>query len=131
MASPGLQHRITSLSSTHRQTIPLIQRLYNWPTSPGQGDEARVELGAEIHHRLKEMEEEMELLRVEKEQLEASGSASRRRDDEDKEIERARMVTTIRQLETDLKSYVPPTPLKSTKTRLVDLNRPANLKLCV
>lgn len=102
MVSPGLQHRITSLSSTHRQTLPLIERLQKWAAAPGQGDEARVELGAEIHLRLKEMEDEMELLRVEREQLEAGGS--RKREDQNKETERERAVIMIKKLESDVKT---------------------------
>ncbi|WEW59975.1 Protein transport protein sec20 [Emydomyces testavorans] len=103
MTSSGLQHRLSSLSTAHKQTTLLIQRLQNWSTTPGQGDEARVELGAEIHLRLKEMEDEMELLRVETEQLEAGGS--RKREDEDKEAERERIVTMIRKLEADAKNH--------------------------
>ncbi|EER25874.1 hypothetical protein D8B26_008193 [Coccidioides posadasii str. Silveira] len=101
MAS-GLQQRLTALSVTNKQTTPLIQRLQNWSATPGQGDEARVELGTEIHLRLKEMEDEMELLRVEIDQLEAG--SGRRRDNEDKEAERERIVTMARKLEVNIKS---------------------------
>src|SRR5947207_1569389 len=65
MTSTPLPARLTSLSSTHKQTISLIHRLENLPTVLGQGDDARLELSAEIHLRLKEMEEQMELLRIE------------------------------------------------------------------
>ncbi|KMP05998.1 hypothetical protein CISG_05711 [Coccidioides immitis RMSCC 3703] len=101
MAS-GLQQRLTALSVTNKQTIPLIQRLQNWSATPGQGDEARVELGTEIHLRLKEMEDEMELLGVEIDQLEAG--SGRRRDNEDKEAERERIVIMARKLEVNIKS---------------------------
>ncbi|KKZ64304.1 hypothetical protein EMCG_09688 [[Emmonsia] crescens] len=102
MISPGLQSRITSLSTSHKQTIPLIQRLQNLPAAPGTGDDARLELGAEIHLRLKEMEEQMELLRVELEQLEATWN--RKRESGAKEAERERVVVVIGKLEEDLKS---------------------------
>ncbi|EEH37738.1 hypothetical protein PAAG_00659 [Paracoccidioides lutzii Pb01] len=105
MASPGLQSRITSLSTTHKQTIQLIQRLQNFPATPGTGDDARLELGAEIHLRLKEMEEQMELLRVELEQLEAAwGSTKRWGSGGAKEAKKERMVVVIGKLEEDLKS---------------------------
>ncbi|KAK2801376.1 hypothetical protein FQN50_007761 [Emmonsiellopsis sp. PD_5] len=102
MASPGLQTRITSLSSTHKQTIPLIHRLQNLPATPGTGDDARLELGSEIHLRLKEMEEQMELLRVELEQLEST--RNRKRENDTKEAERERAIVMIGKLEEDLKS---------------------------
>ncbi|PGH05462.1 protein transporter SEC20 [Blastomyces parvus] len=102
MTSPGLQTRITSLSTTHKQTIPLIQRLQNLPAIPGSGDDARLELGAEIHLRLKEMEEQMELLRVELEQLETL--RNRKRETGAMEAERERVVVVIGKLEEDLKS---------------------------
>ncbi|KAK2734008.1 hypothetical protein FQN55_003069 [Onygenales sp. PD_40] len=102
MASPGLQTRITSLSSTHKQTIPLIHRLQNLPAIPGTGDDARLELGSEIHLRLKEMEEQMELLRVELEQLEST--RNRKRENDTKEAERERAIVMIGKLEEDLKS---------------------------
>ncbi|EER44619.1 conserved hypothetical protein [Histoplasma capsulatum H143] len=102
MISPGLQTRINSLSTTHKQTTPLIQRLQNLPVAPGSGDDARLELGAEIHLRLKEMEEQMELLRVELEQLETT--RNRKRESGAREAERERVVVVIGKLEEDLKS---------------------------
>ncbi|PGH14899.1 hypothetical protein AJ79_02762 [Helicocarpus griseus UAMH5409] len=115
MASPALESRITALSTTHKQTIPLIHRLQNLPTTPGTGDDARLELGAEIHLRLKEMEEQMELLRVELEQLDSTTStrsSNWRRGDNGsgsggagtKEAERVRVVVVVGKLEEDLKS---------------------------
>src|SRR5436190_12605207 len=101
MTSNGLQPRLTSLFSTHKQTISLIRRLENLSTAVGQGDDARLELSAEIHLRLKEMEEEMELLRVEMEQLETSGN--RRREITVKETERERTGVAMRKLEEDVK----------------------------
>ncbi|OJD10627.1 hypothetical protein AJ78_08411 [Emergomyces pasteurianus Ep9510] len=102
MVSPGLQALITSLSTSHKQTIPLIHRLQNLPATPGTGDDARLELGAEIHLRLKGMEEQMELLRVELEQLEAT--RNRKMESGAKEAERERVVVVIGKLDEDLKS---------------------------
>ncbi|PGH23877.1 hypothetical protein AJ80_02126 [Polytolypa hystricis UAMH7299] len=115
MASSGLESRLSSLSATHKQTTPLIHRLQNFSSTPGAGDDARVELGAEIHLRLKEMEEEMELLRVEIEQLEATSFAAggRKRGEnggggggggDSDAAERDRMVAVMGTLEEDLRS---------------------------
>ncbi|OAX79758.1 hypothetical protein ACJ72_05923 [Emergomyces africanus] len=102
MVFPGLQSRITSLSTSHKQTIPLIHRLQNLPATLGTGDDARLELSAEIHLRLKGMEEQMELLRVELEQLEAT--RNRKMEGGAKEAERERVVVVVGKLEEDLKS---------------------------
>ena len=99
MIPPRLQTRLTSVSTTYKQTIPLIHRLQSWTLSPGQGDDARLELAEEIHHRLKEMEEDMELLRVEAEPLE-SMPGNRRRDSEEKE----ELVAAIGRLGEDMRS---------------------------
>lgn len=106
MASPTLQSRLATLSTTHKQTIPLIHRLQNFSSSVGQGDDARLELSAEIHLRLKEMEEELELLRVETEQLETIGN--RKRENDAKDLERERTVAMMRKLEEDLKRFDAP-----------------------
>lgn len=100
--STSLESRLAALSHTHKQTIPLINRLQNTsPASPGQGDEARLELGAEIHGRLKDMEEEMEILRVEVDGLETTGS--RRKGNDERDAERERVVVVAGRLEEDLK----------------------------
>lgn len=99
MIPPHVQTRLTSVSTTYKQTIPLIHRLHSWTSSPGQGDDARLELSAEIHHRLREMEEEMELLRVEVEPLE-SITGNRRRGGEDRE----EIVAVMGRLEEDMRS---------------------------
>ncbi len=101
MTSTPLQTRLTSLAATHKQTISLIHRLENLPTALGQGDEARLELSAEIHVRLKEIEEELELVRVEMEQLETN--ISRRRENSLKEIEKERAQVAMQKLEEDVK----------------------------
>lgn len=103
-----LQARLKGLSATVGQIQPLVERLRNFTASIGQGDEARVELGAEIHGRLKEAEEELELLRVEVEALE-SGPDSRRKlsvTSGDKEAERERVVAMAGRLTVELKRWV-------------------------
>lgn len=100
--STSLESRLAALSHTHKQTIPLINRLQNTsPTDIGQGDEARLELAAEIHARLKDMEEEMEILRVEVDGLEGLGG--RRRGNGEKDAEREKVAVVAGRLEEDLK----------------------------
>lgn len=106
MIPPRLQTRLTSVSTTYKQTTPLIHRLQSWTSDPGQGDEARLELSAEIHHRLKEMDEEMELLRVDVEPLESTNY--KRREGETKETEREEVVALMRKLDEDLRAWVVP-----------------------
>lgn len=100
--STSLESRLATLSHTHKQTIPLINRLKNTsPTSNDQGDETRLELGAEIHARLKDMEEEMEMLRVEVDGLEGFGG--RKRGNDERDAEREKIVVVAGRLEEDLK----------------------------
>lgn len=106
-SSAALQTRLKALSATLSHIQPLISRLHNFTTSIGQGDEARVELGSEIHTRLKEAEEELELLRVEVEVLEA-GTDTRRKSvmDGEKEAERERVIALAGRLVEDLRRWV-------------------------
>jgi hypothetical protein len=106
-STAALQGRLKELSSSLGQIQPLLQRLRNFTASVGQGDEARVELGAEIHNRLKDAEEELELLRVEVEALE-SGSDNRRKSSVasgEKEAEKERVIAMAGRLADDLKKY--------------------------
>ncbi|CAI7575058.1 unnamed protein product [Penicillium glandicola] len=101
----ALQGRVKELSASLGQIQPLVDRLRNFTASIGQGDEARLELGSEIHSRLKEAEQELELLRVEVEALETS-SDSRRKTAAvhgKKEAERERVVSMAGRLTEDLK----------------------------
>lgn len=101
----ALQARLKELSAALGDIQPLVERLRNFTASIGQGDEARVELGSEIHDRLKDAEEELELLRVEVEAL-APGSDSRRKTSVaggEKEAERERAVAMAGRLTEDLK----------------------------
>lgn len=104
----ALQARLKELSASLGQIHPLVERLHNFTVSIGQGDEARVELGSEIHDRLKDAEEELELLRVEVEALDP-GLDSRRKPSVatgDKEAERERVVGMAGRLAEDLKRWV-------------------------
>lgn len=104
----ALQGRLKELSAALGDVQPLLERLRNFTASIGQGDEARVELGSEIHDRLKDAEEELELLRVEVEALQP-GSDSRRKTSVaggEKEAERERVVAMAGKLTEDLKRCV-------------------------
>ncbi|KAH7124013.1 Sec20-domain-containing protein [Dendryphion nanum] len=105
-----LTNRLNTLSESNRSVLQLIQRLAKLDFQPGsiplnteEGD-ARLELGAEIHERLKQIEEELELLRQEVEDIvQNSGSTSRRRDSV-RETERARLAVLLARLTEDLRS---------------------------
>ncbi|KAJ5781011.1 hypothetical protein N7457_006171 [Penicillium paradoxum] len=101
----ALQGRLKELSTSLGQIQPLVDRLHDFTASIGQGDEARLELGSEIHSRLKEAEHELELLRVEVEALDTS-SDSRRKSSAahgEKEAERERVVHMAGRMADDLK----------------------------
>ncbi|KAJ5472580.1 hypothetical protein N7530_006581 [Penicillium desertorum] len=101
----ALQGRVKELSTSLEQIQPLVNRLRDFTASIGQGDEARLELGSEIHSRLKEAEQELELLRVEVEALE-TGSDSRRKSSAvhgPKEAEKERVISMAGRLAEDLK----------------------------
>ncbi|KAJ5520496.1 hypothetical protein N7463_000949 [Penicillium fimorum] len=101
----ALQGRVKELSASLGQIQPLVHRLRDFTSSIGQGDEARLELGSEIHSRLKEAEQELELLRVEIEALE-TGSDSRRKApavNAPKEAEKERVISMAGRLAEDLK----------------------------
>lgn len=104
MSSTGALHtRLKELSAALGQIHPLVNRLRNFTTSIGQGDEARLELGTEIHTLLKEAEGQMELLKVDVEAL-GSGRENRRGVmDNEKELDKERVVVLARRLEEDLR----------------------------
>lgn len=102
-----LQTRLKEVSASLNEIKPLINRLKNFTHAVGQGDEARLELGAEIHSRLKVVEEESELLNVEVEVLEGAGSSKRKTTDtSEKETEKKRVIGLVAKLATDLKKCV-------------------------
>lgn len=106
-STAALQGRLKELSASLGQIQPLLERLRNFTASIGQGDEARVELGSEIHGRLKDAEEELELLRVEVEALESSSDSRRKSSvaSSEKEAEKERVVAMAGRLADDLKKY--------------------------
>ena len=99
----ALQARLKELSTSLAQIHPLVSRLRNFTTAVGQGDEARLELGAEIHSLLKEAEIQLEVLRVDVEALETAPEGRRKGVDNEKELERERVVALAGRLAEDLK----------------------------
>lgn len=103
----ALQARVKELSNTLGQIQPLLDRLRNFTTSIGQGDEARLELGAEIRAQLKDAEVEFELLREEVNALKSDSSGWKKPvADADKESEKERVIVMAGRLEDDLKRWV-------------------------
>ncbi|KAJ5573023.1 hypothetical protein N7450_010007 [Penicillium hetheringtonii] len=100
----ALQTRLKELSNTLGQIQPLLDRLRNFTTAIGQGDEARLELGAEIRAQLKEAEAEFELLREEVNALKSDSNRWKKSaTDADKETEKERVIFMAGRLEDDLK----------------------------
>lgn len=107
-STAALQGRLKELSASLGQLQPLLERLRNFTASIGQGDEARLELGSEIHSQLKDAEEELELLRVEVEALDTASDSRRKTSvvNGEKEAERERVNAMAGRLADELKKYV-------------------------
>ncbi|KAF7717516.1 Uncharacterized protein PECH_002248 [Penicillium ucsense] len=105
MSAAALQVRLKELSAALGQIQPLVDRLRNFTASVGQGDEARLELGAEIHSQLKDAEGDLELLRGDIEALDAGYDGRRKSASAggDKEAERARVVAMCGRLAEEMK----------------------------
>ncbi|KAL4755492.1 hypothetical protein BDW72DRAFT_200103 [Aspergillus terricola var. indicus] len=99
----ALQTRLKELSTSLAQIHPLVSRLHNFTTAVGQGDDARLELGAVIHSRLKDAEDELELLKDDVDDLEATTDSRRRGVGLDKETEKERVIALARRLANDMK----------------------------
>ena len=104
----ALQGRLKELSTAQSNIQPLVTRLHEFTASIGQGDEARLELGAEIHSQLKDAEQELELLRVEVEALGVGIDTKKRQSAAhgEKEAEKERIATMAERLAADLKRLV-------------------------
>jgi hypothetical protein len=119
MSSQSLSSRLQALSHTYKQTLDLVQRLQKLPAGPGSVSpdvDPRIELASEIHQRLNEQEDALEILRQEADDggVEngpvggrwVGGGSVTRRTDSDREQERERNAATIARLGEDLKTYV-------------------------
>ncbi|KAJ5766539.1 uncharacterized protein N7511_004155 [Penicillium nucicola] len=107
-STKGLQGRLKELSMALGQIQPLVNRLRDFTASIGQGDEARLELGSEIHSRLKDAEQDLELLRVDLEALETATDTRRKVSavHGEKEAERERVASMAGRLAEELKKWV-------------------------
>ncbi|EAA63540.1 hypothetical protein AN2969.2 [Aspergillus nidulans FGSC A4] len=99
----ALQARLKELSTSVAQIHPLVSRLHNFTTAVGQGDDARLELGAVIHSRLKDAEDELELIKDDVDDLESTTDSRRRGAGLEKETEKERVIALARRLANDLK----------------------------
>jgi protein transport protein SEC20 len=102
-----LAERLNYLSETHKSALQLIQRLSKLDFQPGatksEDGDARLELSAEIHASLNQLDEELELLRQEVQDVVQGGSTARRRDSV-RESEKSRLAVLLARLTEDLKT---------------------------
>lgn len=108
-ATTQLSQQLSQLSDSLKATNALITRLGRLSFQPGSEpleDEGsvRVELAQDIHDSLKQLEEELELLRQEAEDLTTAATGSVRRRDSEREREKARLSAQVARLGEDLTS---------------------------
>ncbi|ORY08201.1 Sec20-domain-containing protein [Clohesyomyces aquaticus] len=106
----SLTNRLNALSESNKHVLQLIQRLSKLDFQPGsvplnsEDGDVRLELSAEIHESLKQLEEDLELIRQEVEDIvQGIGGIARRRESA-KENERNRLAVLLARLTEDLKS---------------------------
>ncbi|KAF2186854.1 hypothetical protein K469DRAFT_662681 [Zopfia rhizophila CBS 207.26] len=105
-----LATRLNTLSEENKAVLQLVQRLSKLDFQPGsvplnseEGD-ARLELSAEIHESLRQLEEKLELLRQEIEDVVQGSRVSGRRRESTRDTERSRLEVLLTRLTEDLKS---------------------------
>jgi protein transport protein SEC20 len=108
-ATNQLSQQLSQLSDSLKATNTLISRLSKLSFQPGseplEGEgSVRVELAQDIHDSLKQLEEELELLKQEAEDLTTATGGSVRRRDSEKEREKARLSAQVARLGEDLRS---------------------------
>lgn len=106
----ALTSRLNTVSESNKAILQLIHRLSKLDFQPGavplnaeEGD-VRLELSAEIHESLKQLEEELELLRQEVEDVIQRPGLTLRRRDSARENETSRLAVLLARLTEDLKS---------------------------
>ena len=114
MNARASEARLTTLFESLKQIQQLITRLSKLPAQPGsspanpdEGD-ARIELGAEIHQRLKEQEEDFELIRqeIEDQTTTSSWSSAGRPRNSGRGSADADLAAQVTRFGEDLKTYV-------------------------
>ena len=111
--------RLTAVFESLKQIQQLITRLSKLPAQPGLSPadpdewDARIELSAEIHQRLKEQEEDFGLLRQELEDQTTTStwSSAGRPRNSGRERADADLAAQVTRLEEDLKTYVLRNPI--------------------
>ena len=113
------QIRLTAVFESLKQTQQLITRLSKLPAQPGLSPtdpdewDARVELSAEIHQRLKEQEEDFGLIRqeIEDQTTTSTWSSAGKPRNSGGERADADLAAQVTRLEEDLKTYVLRNPI--------------------
>lgn len=104
MTSP-LSQRLQAQADTYKETLALIQELKTFSATDGTGDERRLELATDIHERLKEHEDTLEILAQE---VQDENIPTKKRSipspRPDRENERERNADLLARLQEDLKS---------------------------
>ena len=114
MSAHPSEARLTAAFESLKQIQQLITRLSKLPAQPGSNfansDEwdARIELGAEIHQRLKEEEEDFELIRqeIEDQTTTSTWSSAGRPRNSERERADADLTAQVTRVGEDLKTYV-------------------------
>ena len=107
-ATTQVSHQLSHLSDSLKATNALITRLSKLSFQPGSepledSSNVRVELAQDIHDSLKQLEEDLELLKQEAEDLTNSTNTHRRRDSE-RDRDRARLSAQVARLGEDLRA---------------------------
>ncbi|KAK2814423.1 hypothetical protein FQN49_008191 [Arthroderma sp. PD_2] len=97
----SLHARLTSVEASIEKVYGLIRRLHSFGDSDSHEDDQRINLSTEIHQDLGEIEEEMELLRVETQPLDRR--RHQRRDSAHVELDGGKTIALMSKLEEDLK----------------------------
>jgi protein transport protein SEC20 len=118
-ALPSLQGRLDALQETHKATLQLISRLVSLKLEPGSlpsnttAPDARSELTAEIHDRLKREDEDLEIASQEVQDTAVSDLSASAHRDRERERTQALLAIQVAKLREDFNQYVrspPKTP---------------------
>jgi protein transport protein SEC20 len=110
---PSLQARLDALQETHKATLQLISRLISLKLEPGSlpsnttAPDARSELTAEIHDRLKCEDEDLEIASQEVQDSTVSALSASSHRDGAREKTQALLAIQVTKLREDFNQYVP------------------------
>jgi hypothetical protein len=109
---PSLQARLDALQETHKATLLLINRLISLKLEPGSlpsnqsAPDARAELTAEIHHRLKSEDEGLEIASQEVQDAAGPDLSSSTHRDSERVRTQALLAIQVAKLREDFNQYV-------------------------